>query len=631
MKTHLLFGLALLFVAPLHAQNKNEIAVPEPAAILARLKKEHPRLLASNADFATLQKQTKTAPRVRAWYAKFREASEKILREAPSEYEIPDGKRLLNTSRRVLDRVSRLALLYRLDGDAKWQKRAWDELNAAANFKDWNPSHFLDTAEMTMAFSLGYDWLYETWTPQQRAILKNAIVEKGLKPSLEVYRANRWWARVGHNWNQVCNGGMAVGALAIGDEEPQIAGEVLQSAIKSLPIAMKHFAPDGAWNEGPGYWSYATKYNVFVLAALDSALGTDHGLSQIPGFAQTGAFPPFYTGPIGRTFNYADSGDKGGGAPQIYWLATKFNNPGWAAWQAKWNENADPSPFGLLWGARWFANDDGTEKAAPTLSEMPLGRYFRDAEVVTMRSAWDDPNAIFVGFKAGDNKANHSHLDIGSFVMDALGVRWFVDIGADSYNLPGYFGDKRWTYYRLRAEGQNTLVINPDKEPDQDPKAATRITKFAEKDCCTLAVGDLTKAYAKDVRSVKRGVALLDGVQVLIQDEIEAKKPSRVYWFGHTNAKIEIEEDGKSATLSQDNKKLLARLLGPADAKFSVLDAAPLPTSPNPEKQRDNKAFKRLTVELKDATQTRLRVLLTPLQNGQPIPAAPEEEALGNW
>ena len=53
---------------------------------------------------------------------------------------------------------------------------------------------------------------------------------------------------------------------------------------------MASFAPDGGWPEGPGYWDYATQYNVFYLAALETALGTDFGLDKTPGFADTGNF-----------------------------------------------------------------------------------------------------------------------------------------------------------------------------------------------------------------------------------------------------------------------------------------------------------------------------------------------------
>ena len=120
-----------------------------------------------------------------------------------------------------------------------------------------------------------------------------------------------------------------------------------------------------------------------------------------------------------------------------------------------------PAALDLLW-----YEPAGT---SPKAAGLPLDKYFRGAEVAVMRSDWENPQALFVGFKAGDNKANHSHLDLGSFVFDAAGARWAMDLGADDYNLPGYFGKQRWDYYRLRAEGQNTLVINPGPGPDQDP------------------------------------------------------------------------------------------------------------------------------------------------------------------
>jgi len=617
---------ALLFHAtnlPLSAAEARVPALPIPAAtnIFAGLNKAHPRLLATKEDFAQLKERLAADSRLQAWHKKLQAQGQALLPAEPSRYEIPDGLRLLATSRRVLNRVQLLGFLYRLDGDPRYAERAWQELQAAAEFKDWNPRHFLDTAEMTHAFAIGYDWLYDVWTPAQRAALREAMVEKGLQPALKVYRARRWWARARNNWNQVCNGGISMGALALADVEPQLAGEALHDALESVQIAMAEFAPDGAWSEGPGYWNYATIYNVILLAGLQTALGTDFGLSDIGAFKDTGLFPIYMTGPLGRTFNYADGGDHALRPPQLFWLARKFKQPV-LAWYER--QTSTPSVLDLL----WF----DSEGVGPKAAGLPLDKYFRGAEVAILRSKWEDPRALFVGFKAGDNKASHSHLDLGSFVFDAAGARWALDLGADNYNLPAYFGGQRWTYYRLRTEGHNTLVINPDEKPDQDPSAATRIVRFQSTPERAYAIADLTPAYAKNARKVWRGIAMLDRSKVLVEDEIQADKPVEMWWFMHTPATVSLGKDGRTARLSQGSAQLDAEILSPAGAKFQVMDAEPLPTLPHPEGQAVNKNVRKLAIHLTGVSDTRLSVLLAPRQppsKGNKVHI--EVSPLSNW
>jgi hypothetical protein len=578
------------------------VAVWAPQDWVAKVRKEHPRLLATTADFERLRQLVQTDEQAREFYQRLKSQADRICQELPSRYEIPDGLRLLATSRRVLLRVYTLALLYRLDGDRRYLERAWRELEAAANFPDWNPRHFLDTAEMAHAFAIGYDWLFSDWTDEQRRILREAMVTKGLQPALGVYREKRWWSTARHNWNQVCNGGIGMAALALLDELPDLCGEILNHALQSLQIPMREFAPDGAWGEGPGYWNYATSYNCVFLAALETAVGTDLGLSQMDGFAETGLFPIYITGPTGRTFNFADGGDGTLRAPQMFWLARKFNRPVYA-WYAR--STASPHPLDLLW-----FDKQGNDAQAEGL---PLDKYFRRVEVVTMRTAWNDRNALFVGFKAGDNKFNHSHLDIGTFVLDAMGHRWALDLGADNYNLPGFFGAQRWTYYRLRAEGHNTLVINPSQEPDQDPRAEAKIVRFVSQPDRAFAIADLTSAYAKHgAEKVMRGI-LLDRQrrEVIVQDEVTLKQAGDVWWFMHTPAQVQLSEDGKTATLTQGTATLRAVLLSPKDARFAVMDAKPLPTSPNPLGQNPNNGIRKLAVHLSQTASMQLIVLLS--------------------
>ena len=620
-----LIGLLLLGIAalPLAAADapKPVIAIPAATNILAHLTQGHPRLLATSEDFAQLKARMASAAQLQSWHTNLQAQAKDIMSAAPSRYEIPDGLRLLATSRRVMNRVYTLALLYHLDGEQRYAERAWQELAAAASFQDWNTRHFLDTAEMTHAFAIGYDWLYDVWTPEQRATLRQAMVEKGLTPALKLYRAHSSWTKMHHNWNQVCNGGIGMGALALAEVEPQIAGEILHDAMESIQIAMAEFAPDGAWKEGPGYWNYATLYNVVFLAGLQTALGTDFGLSGMGAFNQTGLFPIYLTGPLGRTFNYADGGDHAIYAPQLFWLARQFKQP-ICAWHER--RTSTPSALDVLW-----YDPAGT---SPKAAGLPLNKCFRDAEVAVLRSDWENPQALFVGFKAGDNKANHSHLDLGSFVFDAAGVRWAMDLGSDDYNLPGYFGGQRWNYYRLRAEGQNTLLINPGQGPDQDPAANTRIIRFAANRKRSFAIADLTPAYGKNARQVWRGIALLDRDKVLVQDEIQADKPVDLWWFMHSAASVRIENDGHTATLQQLGAQLRAEILSPPDATFQIMDAQPLPTSPHPERQAKNERLRKLAIHLPAVSNTRLAVLLVPkppkdAESGQ----APKLSALAEW
>ncbi len=626
MATHIL-RWRLFLVAAVGAVSADLAAAPSASAppsieILKTLRPNHPRLLLSESEFALLPERVRGDSLLASWATKLAHDAEEILVVSPAEYARPDGVRLLDVGRQVKERVLTLALAYRLTGNRQFADRAWNELEAAGGFPDWNPSHFLDTAEMTAVFALAYDWLFEVWTPEQQAFLRRAIVEMGLRPAWKRYqnRTPRGWPSRADNWNLVCNGGIGLGALAVAEWEPELAGAVLDEALRSVRPAMREFAPEGAWPEGPHYWLYGTTYNVLLLAALESALGTDFGLTTIPGFAACGRYAIHVQGPTGDSYNYSDAVAQPIHAPQMLWLARVFNQPWFAARQL---QIAGPEPLDLVYLSQ-------NPPRGAIIAE-PLDAWFRRAEFASFRGDWTDPDATWIGFKAGDNKASHSHLDLGSFVLEALGTRWAVDPGRDDYNLPGYFGDQRWDYYRLRAEGHNTLVINPGPGPDQDPSAAAPIVRFASRPDYSFAIADLSAAYARDAHHVRRGIALRQRKEVLVEDEWRLRRPGEVWWFLHTEARIELGAAGSSAMLSESRNRMAVRILSPTGATFSTRSAEPLPDSPHPMKQASNKGSV-LCIRIPGTKEARLAVLFRPLVEGESEPASrPAVAPLESW
>ncbi|WP_282939682.1 heparinase II/III family protein [Paenibacillus sp. RC67] len=615
---------------------------PTAAGIIAdlqknNLKQRHPRLFATADTFAKLKDGVKTDPQLRKWYGDLQRATDKTLTKPVGAYETPDGRRMLS-ARDARPIIEQNAMMYQLSGDEKYAKRAVQEMMAMVAFPDWNDKkEFLNTAEITAGMGIGYDWLYDYLTQEQRDSIRKSMVEKGLQKALDAHNKQVWWSvRTDpvNNWSAVCNGGIIVGALAIGDEEQEkaLAGEIIVRSLQSVQkIILSHWEPDGGWSEGPGYWRYMMEYTVSYMAAMQTSLGTTYGHAQTPALHKTAYFPVYATGPQG-TFNFADSDSGKMKIPELFWLAKATNDPMLAGQRLAMMEDAKQA--GGVYDLLWY--DPSLHDMKMTL---PTDQYYRDAELVIMRSKWNDPTAAYVGFKAGTATASHSHSDIGEFVFHANGEQWAIDPGKEDYNLKGYFeyDKERYTYYRLKPEGHNTLVLNPDKQFQQDQASMNRITRFETKPQGALAIADMQPAYSRNADAVKRGIQFIDRKGLLIEDEIQTKQPSTVWWFMNTKASIQVAEDGKSALLSQNGKRLWVTMTFPKDApptqaKFRVMDAKPLPESLNPKGQTANNGIRKLAIKLDGATNVRMAVELIPLASGETVPSAGHDYVpLSQW
>ncbi len=269
---HLLPGLVALFLLstnPVTAQTDHIGIIAQVPA--------HPRILLLKGEEKAIQSTIAADNTWRKVHQAILTESDALTSKPPIE-RIQIGRRLLDKSREAIRRIFFLSYAYRISGQPAYQQRAEKEMLAIAAFSDWNPSHFLDVAEMTMAMAIGYDWLYDQLSPASRTAIREAILKKGIEPSLDPKYNS--WLKAEHNWNQVCNAGMTYGAMAIYEDQPELAKQIINRAIETIVLPMADYAPNGAYPEGYGYWGYGTSFNVMFISAVEKLFGNDFGLSR---------------------------------------------------------------------------------------------------------------------------------------------------------------------------------------------------------------------------------------------------------------------------------------------------------------------------------------------------------------
>ncbi|MDB5004326.1 MAG: heparinase [Mucilaginibacter sp.] len=550
-----------------------------------------------------------------------------MINIAPLQYK-KIGKRLLDVSREAIHRIFYLSYGYRMTHNSLYLQQAQKELIAVSSFADWNPTHYLDVGEMTMAVSIGYDWLYNDLSESTKALVKDAILNKGINTSTD--KAYNYWLAVNNNWNQVCNAGITYGALATYEDHPDLSVQMINRAIISVDLPMQAYKPDGAYPEGYGYWEYGTSFNVMLISALETAFGKDFGLSAKPGFLKTPGYLENMTGIKGQAFNYSDAGTGQEFNPAMFWFANKLHDPS-LLWTEKVQlDTRAVSRNRLLPATLIWAKGLQLDKITKPKATMWVGGGLNP--VAMMRTSWDDPNAIFVGLKAGSPSVNHAHMDAGSFVMEADGVRWGIDLGMQDYeSLESKKVDlwnnkqnsQRWQILRYNNFNHSTLTIDDGL---QEVKGSATIISSSVKPVFKNTVVDLTSLYSQKVAKAIRGIAIIDQKYVLVRDELESLSDSiTVRWSMVTGANINVT--GKnSASLTKDGKTLLLQASGTFPVEVKAWSTAPKMDydAPNP-----GTGIVGLEMKIPAHTKGNINVMLVP--QSQSIQVSQQTKPLAQW
>jgi hypothetical protein len=481
---------------------------------------------------------------------------------------VMEGKRLLHTSREALRRIFWLSYSYRMTGEEAYADRAIEEMMAVCSFTDWNPSHFLDVGEMVMAVAIGYDWLYDRLSPSEKRTAAASIVNKGFIPADDERYAGFY--NVANNWNQVCCSGLLYGALATYEEHPELTRELVDLYVRSVPFALKTYAPDGGYPEGFNYWGYGTTFQVLMIAALESALGTDFGLSDAPGFLDSSYFVQFMTAPSGDSFNFSDARPAAHCNPAMFWFAAKTGDLSRVWLERSYVDNL-PEDFMDKVGL-YFAEP----RLLPSLlifSSMMDIRGIRPPKenikvfdglnpVFIYREGWKSRKDAYLGIKAGTPRASHAHMDVGSFVYEYEGVRWSVDLGMQEYYSLEKLGigiweagqkGQRWEIFRIGNESHSTLTLNRERHVLKSAVPFTDVWKEKRRKGAEM---DMTSLFGNAAQKVVRAVWLDRKNHLHVRDDIEAgQEKVDVMWVMNTSADAVILPDG-NICLEKNGKRM---------------------------------------------------------------------------
>lgn len=603
MKTKLnllIILLSIILIVPVFAQQHEPQKLQNPITVeflKKNLRKSQPRLVL-NAELEKLVKsKLKTDPVIQNMYRAIQVNATEIQKKPLLERKM-EGRRLLGVSREMLYRMNILGMVYRMDKDSKILNRINDEVVAVCNFSDWNPSHYLDVAEMSMAVAIALDWTAGKLPKSTIGLAKKALIEKGIKPSWPENGRNPGWAYGTNNWNQVCNGGMIAASIAIAEVEPELAAKTIYRALDGMVNALLEYQPDGVYPEGSTYWSYGTSFTVVTAAMLESAFGTDFGIADYPGLKESAVYRVLMNTPSGWYYNFADCGDKRSemGDVTLAWFATKTGNKTFFEKDRFLLPITNLGELSRLSGAALVWMSQFEEKSSVKVPQNWKGEGTNP--IVIFTGGETDTKGYYFGGKGGRATTNHGNMDAGSFIFELNGVRWSIDPGNQNYNtleLAGFdlWGNcqtcGRWKLITKNNYGHSTLTVNDSLFINN---GYAPLVKFQDGNR-PEATFDLTAVYGDKLKSAKRTFLKDSPVSVTIEDNIETnKKTQLITWQMVTTADVEIVKGG--AILKQNGKKIKLENLTHPELEVSVVSMYPAPL----ELDRQIEGLKRIEIRI---------------------------------
>ncbi len=361
-------------------------------------------------------------------------------------------------------------------------------------------------------------------------------------------RHDFWWlyntqARRVNNWTAVCNAGV-VGAAVYLESDPARLAEMIAKCARSMDDYLETFDPDGGSSEGPGYWSYGFGYYTVLAHLIAERTGGTIMFLDGELFRKTARYPLATVLSRGLYVNFSDCDRRVGfSAPHLAYLSRALDVP--ELMPLAREQPADRRESTLAWALRrlfWRPSDEPAGGSRPTPHD-----WFSGMQWMIARYDPDDPSALVVAAKGGNNAEMHNQNDVGTVIVHASEESLIADVGRGRYTK-AYFGPTRYDHFVNASTGHSIPLANGYAQPPGGEYHAEVLEHAAGSDRDVLAL-ELKAAFPAeaDLETLVRRVVLRRDVPrgaVEITDSVRfASKPGTFESRFTTFAAVEIGQD----------------------------------------------------------------------------------------
>lgn len=436
------------------------------------------------------------------------------LRERLVKSAVADSKIKLDEPMEFKLRLTRMALAGLITEDAALITKAKTELLNLCKLDKWYRGDHgricdLWCSALASEAALSYNWLKDRLSSYERAQVLLAIKSKAVDLYSADVARNSWHVMNTHNWGGVVNGNMLICALALENDLLEVCS-VKSSSQKLLPNFWAHFPNSGGWDEGIAYLWYGLEVPAFAAFLGETAPN--------PSCSNTAHWVRIFTSPANTVANFSDCNERVHASSAAGFLAYQYNDPeALELWKSAIDSGRSISVEDLIYANALPGRMKSAMRAVP---DRFIDNYINWGAI---RSA---DGTTWCAVKGGSLRANHSQIDLGSFVLVRNGKVVFCDPGCPQPYPPDYFNPlKRYKSPYVQQESHNSVFIKQEPQIVQD-------NLVLESNGSSGITFKLNKQSGSWRRTIK-----LDGNTLSVVDEFEPKqKWSATFSFSMHNS-----------------------------------------------------------------------------------------------